>query len=207
MELYVPAYEPTGEEIAVFHTAKGDITALLRGTETPVSVGLFVELAREGFYKDLNFYAREEGRMVRGGCPSTRDLTPAAAAYLAPRSSAGIGGGNSGRFIKREELPRKQNFHVRGALVLTHVNRMALVSCQFYFCLAPVPDKDLEDTVIGEVVEGMDVVEKIQGVETDKNDRPLEDIRILKATVTKDLPQPEKKTPAKKKVVRPARRK
>ena len=38
----------------------------------------------------------------------------------------------------------------------------------------------------------MDVVEAIQKVETDKNDRPLEDIRILKATVTKDLPAPPK---------------
>ena len=57
--------------------------------------------------------------------------------------------------------------------------------------------------------EGLDVVEKIQGVKTDKNDRPLEDIRILKATVTKDLPQPrtEKKAPAKKKAVRRTTRK
>jgi peptidyl-prolyl cis-trans isomerase B (cyclophilin B) len=59
------------------------------------------------------------------------------------------------------------------------------------------------------VVEGLDIVEKIQAVETDKNDRPLEDIRILKATVTKDLPQSkqEKKLPVKKKIVKTARRK
>ena len=55
----------------------------------------------------------------------------------------------------------------------------------------------------------MDVVEKIQAVKTDKNDRPLEDIRILKATVTKDLPQPKtaKKAPQKKAAKRPAKRK
>ena len=63
--------------------------------------------------------------------------------------------------------------------------------------------------MFGEVVEGMDIVEKIQGVKTDKNDRPLEDIRILKATVTKDPPQPkQKKKAVTKKVVRkPARKK
>ncbi len=53
----------------------------------------------------------------------------------------------------------------------------------------------------------MDVIEKIQGVKTDKNDRPLEDIRILRATVTKDLPQPEKKAPAKKRTPRKTGRK
>ncbi len=63
-------------------------------------------------------------------------------------------------------------------------------------------------TVFGEVTEGLDIVEKIQLVETDKNSRPLEDIRILKATVTKDLPQAKKEMPKKvvkkgvKKVVR-----
>ncbi len=63
-------------------------------------------------------------------------------------------------------------------------------------------------TVFGEVTEGLDIVEKIQQVETDKNSRPLEDIRILKATVTKDLPQPktEKKGTVKKGVKKVARK-
>lgn len=53
------------------------------------------------------------------------------------------------------------------------------------------PHLDGTYTVFGEVVEGLDVVENIQKVDTDDYDRPIEDVRILRATVVKDLPQPK----------------
>jgi peptidyl-prolyl cis-trans isomerase B (cyclophilin B) len=60
--------------------------------------------------------------------------------------------------------------------------------------------------VFGEIIEGLDVVEAIQGVAVDKNDRPLEDIRILKATVTKDLPAPPAPKATPKRKVAPKKR-
>jgi peptidyl-prolyl cis-trans isomerase B (cyclophilin B) len=48
------------------------------------------------------------------------------------------------------------------------------------------PHLDNQYTVFAQIIEGMDVVDSIQSVKTDKNDRPLQDIRILKATVRKD---------------------
>ena len=78
---------------------------------------------------------------------------------------------------------------------------------EVYKTIGGTPHLDGQYTVFGEVVEGLDIVEKIQAVETDKNDRPLEDIRILKATVTKDLPQPEKLKATKKTVKKKAVRK
>jgi peptidyl-prolyl cis-trans isomerase B (cyclophilin B) len=58
------------------------------------------------------------------------------------------------------------------------------------------PHLDNQYTVFAQIIEGMDVVDSSQSVKTDKNDRPLEDIRILKATVRKDY---IKMTPKKQK--------
>lgn len=54
---------------------------------------------------------------------------------------------------------------------------------QTYRTLGGTPHLDGQYTVFGEVIEGLDIVDQIQGVETDDNDRPLEDVKIIKATV------------------------
>ena len=58
---------------------------------------------------------------------------------------------------------------------------------EVYQTVGGTPHLDGQYTVFGEVVEGMDVLERIQQMQTDPNDRPLEDVRILKATVTKGI--------------------
>lgn len=62
-----------------------------------------------------------------------------------------------------------------------------------YTTVGGTPHLDGGYTVFGEVLDGMDVVDCIQRVERDANDRPLEDVRIIKATILKDLPGMEKK--------------
>ncbi len=71
---------------------------------------------------------------------------------------------------------------------------------QTYRTIGGTPHLDGAYTVFGEVTEGMDVVERIQHVERDANNRPLEDVRIIKATIIRDLPGMEKKK--QKKIVR-----
>lgn len=77
---------------------------------------------------------------------------------------------------------------------------------QTYKTLGGTPHLDGQYTVFGEVTEGLDVVDSIQQAQTDPRNRPLADIRILRATVTRPLPKapartatpPKSKKPAKK---------
>ena len=67
-----------------------------------------------------------------------------------------------------------------------------------YKSVGGTPHLDGQYTVFGEVTEGLDVVERIQKADTDDFDRPFEDIRILRATVTKDIPKAPVAKPAPK---------
>ena len=67
-----------------------------------------------------------------------------------------------------------------------------------YKSVGGTPHLDGQYTVFGEVTEGLDVVERIQKAETDDFDRPIEDIRILRATITKDIPKAPVAKPAPK---------
>ena len=71
-----------------------------------------------------------------------------------------------------------------------------------YKTIGGIPHLDGGYTVFGEITEGLDVVEKIQLSATDDNDRPLEDIRIIKASVIEEVKQQAKKPVATRRPVR-----
>ncbi len=80
-----------------------------------------------------------------------------------------------------DRIQERLDATTQGAVKLTPEMR------EMYKTVGGTPHLDGQYSVFGEVVEGMDVLERIQQAPTDPNDRPLEDIRILKATVTKGI--------------------
>lgn len=162
MGLYTPAYQPTGEEQALIKTSKGDILVQLAGTDAPIHVGNFVELAEKGFYDNLKFHRYVPGFVIQGGCPNTRNLTPQQVAASAGNPFARLGTGGPGYCIKQEFRTNPNNSHNDGALAMARSQDPDSAGSQFYLCLGPQHGLDSGYTVFGQTVEGFDVISSLR---------------------------------------------
>ena len=162
MALYTPEYQPTGDEIAVFHTSKGDIRVQLAGKDAPIHVGNFVELARKGFYDNLKFHRYVPGFVIQGGCPNTRDFTGEEVAQMVALGRGSFGTGNPGYSIKEEFTTNPHNEHHDAALAMARSSNPNSAGSQFYFCLGAQPMLDSGYTVFGQTIEGKDVIAQLR---------------------------------------------
>ena len=147
MALYTPEYQPTGDEVALFTTNKGQIKVKLAGLDAPIHVGNFVELANKGFYNGLKFHRLEPGFVVQGGCPNTRDMTPEE--VISGRGYPPPGTGNPGYSIKGEWRTNPNNRHKDGTLAMARSSAPDSAGSQFYFCLGEQSFLDANYTVFG----------------------------------------------------------
>ena len=159
MAQYTPEYQPTGEEIAVIKTSKGDVRVQLAGNDAPIHVGNFVELARKGFYDNLKFHRYVPGFVIQGGCPNTRDLSPEEVVQKAGNPYAGLGTGGPGYSIKEEYSTNK---HLDGTLAMARSQDPNSAGSQFYLCLGAQPMLDSGYTVFGQTIDGLDVVGQLR---------------------------------------------
>ena len=153
----------------ILHTTMGDICIRMH-EDMPITTGNFVKLAKEGFYDGVIFHRVIDGFMIQGGDPT------------------GTGMGGPGYNIQDEF--GKGHSNVRGTISMANTGRPHSGGSQFFINTVDNKYLDREDPrtpsahpVFGEVVSGMDVVDRIGRVETDRRDRPLEDVKILKAEV------------------------
>ena len=132
---------------AILDTDRGVIVIEFYPAVAPKTVANFETLAKKGFYNGLTFHRVVPGFVVQGGDPK------------------GDGSGGPGYDIPAEISPAEK--HLRGSVATARLgdavnpDRKSSGS-QFYICLEPQPGLDGQYTVFGGVIEGMDVVDKIQ---------------------------------------------
>lgn len=150
-------------------TSEGDIVIQLYD-DMPITAGNFKKLVGEGYYDGIIFHRVIEGFMIQGGDPT------------------GTGSGGPGYSIEDEFVEGHSN--VRGTIAMANSGPQSGGS-QFFINLDDNSPLDFDDMrqpsskhpVFGEVVEGMDVVDKIAKVAVGAGARPVNEVKIIKATV------------------------
>lgn len=130
--------------------------------DMPVTAGNFEKLVNEGFYDGVIFHRVISDFMIQGGDPT------------------GTGTGGPGYTIKDEFTDHNSND--RGTISMANAGPNTGGS-QFFINLVDNNYLDEKHPVFGKVVQGMDVVDAIGRVQTDSNDRPLTEVKIIKASI------------------------
>jgi cyclophilin family peptidyl-prolyl cis-trans isomerase len=147
---------------ATMVTNHGEIKLRLFDEDAPKTVENFTTLARDGFYDGLIFHRVIPDFMIQGGCPQ------------------GTGTGGPGYTFEDEINEHKI---VRGALAMANAGPNTNGSQFFIVTVDAAPWLDGKHTVFGEVTDGMDVVDTIEGQPTDARDRPNDEARIERLEV------------------------
>jgi peptidyl-prolyl cis-trans isomerase B (cyclophilin B) len=146
---------------AIISTDHGDMTVELWDDVAPKHVENFLKLGKSGFYDNLIFHRIIPGFVIQGGCPK------------------GTGTGGPGWNVKAEFNERQ---HVPGTLSMARSQDPDSAGSQFFICLTREKCRHLDRqyTGYGQVVEGMDVVEKLGSLPTGPGDRPINPPKMIK---------------------------
>ena len=161
----------TGEDVAVLQTSLGTIVFRFFDKDAPKHVANFKKLAGEKFYDGTTFHRVIPGFMIQGGDPNSKD---------ADRANDGMG--NAGHNVDAEFNANK---HLRGTVSMARSNDPNSASCQFFICVKPQTFLDGKYSVFGQVIEGMEVVDKIVAVPRDARDNPIDKVIMEKVTLDK----------------------
>lgn len=154
------------EVVVLMKTNYGDIKLELFAKDAPETVNNFTKLSKDGFYDGVRFHRVIKGFMIQGGDPNSKDDD---------WSNDGVGG--PGYSFKDEINSHKI---VKGALAMANAGPNTNGSQFFIVTAESAPWLDGKHTVFGKVIEGMNVVDKIENTAVDKlrGDHPIENITI-----------------------------
>jgi peptidyl-prolyl cis-trans isomerase B (cyclophilin B) len=188
-----------GFTYAVISTEYGDMKVKLYNS-TPQHRDNFIKLAQEGFYDDLLFHRVIQGFMIQGGDPDSKTAAPnqmlgqGGPGYTIPAEigalhfKGALAAARLGDQMNPERNSSGSQFYIVDGKPLTEENMDNLVQNfgktytpeqrQRYLEVGGSPVLDGEYTVFGEVVEGLDVIDKIAAVPTGQANRPVRDVRM-----------------------------
>jgi cyclophilin family peptidyl-prolyl cis-trans isomerase len=142
---------------ARMNTTLGTIDLELFDEDAPKTVENFRKLAGDGFYNGIIFHRVIRDFMIQGGCPE------------------GTGTGGPG-YTFEDEI--NQHKIVRGALAMANAGPNTNGSQFFIVTTGAAPWLDGKHTVFGQVTDGMDTVDAIEGAKTGAGDRPVDPPKI-----------------------------
>lgn len=163
------------EPVAVLQTNLGKIVIKFFPDKAPNHVKNFINLCKSGFYNGTKFHRVIPNFMIQGGDPNTKTGDP---------STWGQGGhvGKDGK-----EITVKAEFndihHARGIVSMARAQDPDSASSQFFICVADAGYLDHQYSAFGEVIEGMDVADKIVNAPRGAQDRPIDPVAIQKAWI------------------------
>ncbi len=164
---------------ATLDTSLGKVKVEVFLDKMPITATNFIKLAKAGFYDGLHFHRVINGFMCQFGCPHSKDP-------LSPR--AGTGDGPDGT-VKDEHPPDAKISNEPGTLAMANSGSPNSGSCQFFINTVHNSYLDFftpgasKHPVFARVIEGMDIVKKIESTPTDGDDRPRTPVRMNKITV------------------------
>ena len=154
---------------ATIETSFGNIVFKLLPDNAPETVRNFTKLSQSGFYDGTLFHRVIPGFMVQGGDPNTKN---------SDKSRWGMGG--PGYTIKAEFNSRS---HLRGIVSMARATDPDSAGSQFFIVTTDSAFLDRQYTVFGEVIEGMNIADKIVNLPRDRNDCPLEEAKMRKVMI------------------------
>ena len=147
-------------------TTQGDIKLKLFPKIAPKACENFVKLVEKGYYNGIIFHRVIKDFMIQGGDPT----------------GSGCGGNSIWGHPFEDEFDANVGFDRQGLLAMANAGPSTNGS-QFFITTVPTPWLHMHHTIFGEVVEGYEVVKKIENCETGFMDRPVQEQKILSAKV------------------------
>ena len=154
----------------IIKTDFGSIKFSLLPDIAPETVRNFLGLAKSGFYNETLFHRVIPGFMIQGGDPNTKNPD---------KNMCGQGG--PGYNLKAEFSPRS---HLRGIVSMARATDPDSAGSQFFIVTSDSTFLDKQYTVFGEVVDGMEVADKIVDLPRDGNDCPKHEAKMLEVAIS-----------------------